>query len=127
MTKSELKKFRGVLDARRTELEKLLRNREGLAIETSPDELDRIQHATEREIAIGNLERDYNLLCDVRAALLRIDMHTFGICRDCEGEISPKRLAAVPWTPSCIACQEAADRASNDPGKVADLRLVDAA
>ncbi|MCC6394144.1 MAG: TraR/DksA C4-type zinc finger protein, partial [Bryobacterales bacterium] len=28
----------------------------------------------------------------------------------CEEEISPKRLAAVPWSPYCIRCQEMADR-----------------
>jgi DnaK suppressor protein len=127
MTKNELKKFRGVLDARQTELSKLTRNREGLAIDTSPDELDRIQHATEREIAIGNLERDSSLLRDVRAALRRMDMNAFGTCLECEDEISPKRLAAVPWTPFCIACQEAADRAGKVPGNAVELPLVNAA
>jgi DnaK suppressor protein len=124
MTKNELKKFRALLDARQTELEKLTRNREGLAIETSPDELDRIQHATEREIAVGNLERDSVLLRDVRAALRRIDTHMFGFCSNCEDEISPKRLRAAPWTPSCIVCQEATDRVSNHPGNVAEMAVA---
>jgi DnaK suppressor protein len=127
MTKNELRKFRGVLDAKRIELERVTRNREGLTIDSSPDELDRIQHATEREIAIGNLERDFNLLRDVRAALRRMDTNTFGICLDCENEISAKRLVAVPWTPSCIACQEAADRAREVPGEAAEMQLVNAA
>src|SRR5579864_226637 len=83
MTKNELRKFRGILDARQTELEKFTRNRDGLTIDTSPDELDRIQHATEREMAIGNLERDSNRLREVRAALRRIDTNAFGICLDC--------------------------------------------
>lgn len=127
MTKNELRKFRGVLEARQTELERFTRNREGLAIDTSPDELDRIQHAAEREMAIGNLERDSNRLREVRAALRRMDTNAFGICLDCEGEIGPKRLLAVPWTPLCIACQEAADRASSDPRIAAEMQLVDAA
>ena len=127
MTKNEMRKFRGILDARQTELERLTRNREGLAIDTSPDELDRIQHATEREMAIGNLERDSNRLREVREALRRMDTNAFGICLDCEEEIGSKRLAAVPWTPLCIACQEAADRASSDPGIESEMQLVDAA
>ena len=127
MTKNELRKFRAILEDRRSELERFTRNREGLAIDTSPDELDRIQHATEREMAIGNLERDSNRLREVRAALRRMDTNAFGICLDCEEEIGPKRLAAVPWTPLCIACQEAADRAGSDPGIAADMQLVDAA
>lgn len=127
MTKNELRKFRGILDARQTELERFTRNREGLAIDTSPDELDRIQHATEREMAIGNLERDSNRLREVRAALRRIDTNAFGVCLDCEAEIGAKRLAAIPWSPLCIACQEAADRASKDPGNIAEMQLADAA
>jgi DnaK suppressor protein len=127
MTQNELKKFRAVLDARQAELERLTRSREGLAIETSPDELDRIQNATEREIAVGNLEREFVLLRAVRAALRRLDTGMFGICLDCADDISPKRLAAVPWTSSCIACQQAADDASEDPENVADMELVHAA
>ncbi len=110
MTKTELNTFRRALEIRQAELASGNRDRESLAIATSPDELDRIQNATEREITIGGLERNYNGLRDVKAALCRVDMDTFGICLDCDQEISLKRLTAVPWTPSCIACQEAADQ-----------------
>ena len=50
------------------------------------------------------------MLRNVRGALERIDDGTLGVCVRCEGEISPRRLAAVPWTPYCIECQEWADR-----------------
>jgi DnaK suppressor protein len=46
----------------------------------------------------------------VRSALRRIEEGSFGICLHCEEEISPKRVAAVPWTSLCIQCQEQADR-----------------
>jgi len=69
-----------------------------------------VQHAAERELAIRNLDRESNLLRNVRAALRRIDEGSFGVCLHCEEDISPKRLAAVPWTPFCIGCQEIADR-----------------
>ncbi len=42
MTNTELKKFRSVLAARQMDLENAIGNREVLAIDTSPDELDRI-------------------------------------------------------------------------------------
>ena len=45
-----------------------------------------------------------------RYTLLRRRNGSFGICIECESEISAKRLAAVPWAPRCIQCQEAADR-----------------
>jgi DnaK suppressor protein len=110
MTKTELIAFRSVLESRQTDLRSGSRDREALAIETSPDELDRIQNASERDMAIGNLERDSRRLREVRGALRRIEAHTFGMCIHCEENISPKRLAAVPWTSFCIACQEASDR-----------------
>ena len=47
----------------------------------------------------------------VGLALRRFESDGFGICLKCEEDISPKRINAVPWTPYCIACQEAADRA----------------
>jgi DnaK suppressor protein len=127
MTSSELKKFRGILQARQTELEKVIRDREGLAIETSADELDRTQYATEREIKVGNLERDSALLRDVRVALCRVETGMFGSCLSCEDEISPKRLAAVPWTSCCLTCQEAPDQDSKNPGDAAGMGLLHAA
>jgi len=115
MTKNEVNRFRSILLARQAELESAIRDREALAIDTSPDELDRIQHTTEREMAIDNLQRQSDRLRDVQAALRRIDGGTFGICLDCEEGISLKRIAAVPWTASCIVCQEATDRNSRQP------------
>jgi hypothetical protein len=52
MTKSELNKFRNILEAKQAELVAFVRNREGIAIEKSPDALDEVQHAAERELAI---------------------------------------------------------------------------
>jgi len=120
-------KYKGILEARQAELVGVLRNRDGITIEKSPDALDEVQNAAERELAIRNLDRESNLLRNVRGALRRIDDDTFGICMHCEEEISPKRLAAVPWTAFCIGCQEAADRAQHDGGESQDELLVNAA
>jgi RNA polymerase-binding transcription factor len=110
MTPQELSNFRSVLETRQTELEGLLRDREVIAVNASADMLDQIQHAQERDMAMGNLERGSARLSEVRHALHRIELGNFGICVDCEEEISMKRLAAVPWTTSCLTCQEATDR-----------------
>lgn len=110
MTKTEVNKYREILEARQAELAQVLRNRDGITIEKSPDALDEVQNAAERELAIRNLDRESQMLRNVRAALHRIADGTFGTCIHCEEDISPKRLNAVPWTPLCIQCQEAADR-----------------
>ena len=73
MTKTELNKYRNILEAKQAELEQVIRNREAITIEKSPDALDEVQHAAERELAIRNLDRESGLLRNVRAALRRID------------------------------------------------------
>ena len=110
MTKNETNKYKAILENKRMELESVLRNREAIAIEKSPDALDEVQHAAERELAIRNLDRESSLLRNVRGALKRIETEAYGVCLHCEEDISPKRLAAVPWSPYCIRYQEMADR-----------------
>jgi len=127
MTKTELNKFKEVLENKQAELAQVLRNREGIAIEKSPDALDEVQNAAERELAIRNLDRESNLLRNVRAALARIDEGTFGVCVHCEEDISIKRLHAVPWAPYCIQCQEIADRNQEEGNESLDDLLVNAA
>src|ERR1700676_1252883 len=127
MTKTELNLFRRALENRQAELGNGSRNREALAIETSPDELDRIQHANDRDYAMSNLERNSNRLREVQTALRRIDAGAFGICVGCEESINPRRLAAIPWASFCIVCQEAADREQTTPRAEIDTTLVMAA
>lgn len=109
MTKTELNKYKALLEARQAELAGGLRNREGIAIEKTADALDEVQLAGERELAIRNLDRESNMLRNVRLALARMADGSYGTCLHCEEDISPKRLNAVPWTAYCIKCQEAAD------------------
>ena len=109
MTKSEINKFRSTLVAKQTELAPSLRKRDGIAIEKTPDALDEVQLATERELMTRNLERESMMLREVRAALDRIQEGSYGMCLNCDEEIGLRRLNAVPWTPLCIACQERDD------------------
>jgi len=127
MTKTELNKFKNTLETKQGELIHFVSNREGIAIEKSPDALDEVQHAAERELAIRNLDRESNLLRNVRGALRRIGDGSFGTCMHCEEDISAKRLAAVPWTAYCIQCQELADRNQANGEEQFDDLLVSAA
>jgi DnaK suppressor protein len=101
MTDKELEAFRTIFKNRQAELEDRNRSRGTLAIEASPDELDRIQHSQEREFAIGNLDRN-STLREFRDALSRLAARKFGICVDCEETINPKRLAAIPGHPHAL-------------------------
>jgi DnaK suppressor protein len=127
MTKTELNKYKQLLETKQTELAGGLRNREGIAIEKTADALDEVQLAGERELAIRNLDRESNLLRNVRSALGRMADGSYGVCLHCEEDISPKRLNAVPWTAYCIKCQEAADRHEFETVEAYDSLLADAA
>src|ERR1700759_1495426 len=110
MTQPELNKYKAMLEAKMADLSVGLRNREDIAIEKTPDAIDEVQLAGERELAIRNLDRESNLLRNVKGALARVADGSYGVCMHCEEDIKPKRLEAVPWTKYCIKCQEAADR-----------------
>jgi len=121
MTKGDLEKFRKTLETKQSELTGSLRNRDEIVIEKAPDALDEVQLAGERELAIRNLDRDSNMLRQIRRALARIEDGSYGICLHCDEEISPKRIAAVPWAAFCIKCQEQVDRHEIEVDDNADL------
>ena len=127
MSKSELNRFQAILTARIAELEHLVSHRDGITVERSADHLDEIQGASQRALAVSNLDRDFSQLRNARAALRRIREGSFGTCQQCEEEIHAKRLAAVPWASFCISCQEAHDRRAGEPGTPAREFLVEAA
>ena len=104
MTTKELANFRSVLEARQTELEALLRNREVIAVNLSSDVLDQIQHAQ------GSAR--WRLATSRRASAhfrVKCEPHSNGyrardvrdLCGVCEEEVSLKRLAALPWATQC--------------------------
>jgi DnaK suppressor protein len=126
MALTEIGGVQAILERKRAELVRMLRERIGIAIEESADQMDEIQYASERDLTIGNVDRASTLLRDVKAALRRIHDGSFGTCSECEWAISPKRLAAVPWVPRCIQCQSAADRDGRHGTDVSET-LVNAA
>ena len=48
-------------------------------------------------------------LDQVRDAQARIADGTYGVCQQCNGEISAGRLQLLPETPVCLGCQEIAE------------------
>ncbi len=119
--KTEPTKMGGVkeiLERKEAELVRILRTTEGIDIERFADQMDEIQYASERDLAIRSVDRESTMLRDVRAALGRIRDGSFGACIECDWAISPKRLAAVPWASRCIRCQDAADQGGQERTRV---------
>jgi hypothetical protein len=46
---------------------------------------------------------------EIRSAIERTDGGSYGICLECEENVAPKRLLAIPWAELCISCQQRAD------------------
>jgi DnaK suppressor protein len=124
---TEVSRFQNILEHKVMELSLALRKLDGIAIEKSADEMDQIQNASERDLAMRHVDRDSALLRDVKAALRRISDGSFGTCIECESPISPRRLAAVPWALRCIQCQEIVDRDGPERAGTSNERLVNAA
>jgi DnaK suppressor protein len=127
MTKTELAAFAEVLQTKQAELARLRMGLDGIAIERSADALEEAQYKYARELAIASLNRDSAVRRAVERALIRMHDGTFGACMHCGNDISPRRLEAVPWTPFCIRCQEAADLGSERVLKSIEEPFFDAA
>jgi len=110
MTQLETQRLTNLLRARQAELNGSVRNRDEIVIEKASDSIDEVQLMEEREFAIRNLDRESAMLRQIRRALDRVADGTYGVCLHCEEDISPKRMAAVPWAGYCIKCQEQIDR-----------------
>jgi DnaK suppressor protein len=110
MTDADIGRLRYLLRTKQTSLEELLAQRDGIEVQRTADPSDEAQSALDRELTICALDRKSRLLTAIRVALQRIDEGTYGLCLACEGDISIKRLSAIPWATFCIRCQEEIDQ-----------------
>jgi DnaK suppressor protein len=127
MTRTDLAFLRDLLRAKQAELSVKSHALQGIAIERSADVLDEMQYKSDRELAIVGLNRESAIRRSIELALTRIHDDSFGACVHCGNEISRRRLEAVPWTPFCIRCQEAADRGDETVIDTTDRTFLDAA
>ena len=70
-----------------------------------PDPADRATLESDRNFELRIRDRERKLIGKIKDAIERIDNKTFGICEDCEEEISQKRLKARPVTTLCVSCK----------------------
>ncbi|MFM2421436.1 MAG: conjugal transfer protein TraR [Pseudomonadota bacterium] len=118
--KSDLKKFRKILEEKRDALVKAAREslEEDMTLDTNdlPDEMDLASSEYLQSFTFRLRGRERFFLDKIDQALKRIDDGTFGICESCEEPISVKRLEARPETTLCIRCKEDQERAERDFG-----------
>ncbi len=72
-----------------------------------PDEETRLRQ--DLDLAVSVINTDWETAKAVEQAMGLLEIGEYGICRECEEPISPKRLAAIPWTTLCVSCKESQD------------------
>ena len=74
------------------------------------ESLDRVSALAEQSMRLRIRNRESRLIKKLKQALERIENKTYGICEECEEDISTKRLEARPVTSKCIECKELEER-----------------
>lgn len=109
MNGKQLNYFKEKLLRKQLSLTDMVQKTEGYGREKDQNTQDMGDMAVEsytKEFMFGKSSGDRRVLQLIREALDRIEDGSFGICANCEGEIQPKRLEAVPWTRLCLKCQD---------------------
>jgi DnaK suppressor protein len=108
-----LKYFKERLLQKQRSLTDMVRRTEGYGREKDANAQDAADMAVEsytKDFLFGKSSEDRRILQLVKEALGRIEDKSFGVCMNCENEIHPKRLEAVPWTRFCLQCQHLQER-----------------
>lgn len=111
MSKLNIAEIKDKLIAERELLVKKLAGND-LSVDDSetPDPVDLAVRNYSKNVMLAVSENESRQLALIDQALMRIEDDEYGICQNCEKEINPKRLAAVPSARFCIECQELQER-----------------
>jgi DnaK suppressor protein len=75
------------------------------------DEVDHSDAAMQEEMDFALIQMKAETLARVDEALARLDAGSYGRCFECGGEISEKRLRALPFAGRCTTCEERREQA----------------
>ena len=118
MNKTQLKKFKGLLQEKRDEIVKKAKQtlEEDMALDANdlPDEMDLASSEYLQSFTFRLRGREKVFLDKIDKALRKIEDGSFGTCEECGEEISVKRLEARPETTLCIRCKEDQERMERD-------------
>jgi len=107
MRASDLTRYKGILESKRTEILDLPdRSTEVDEAMRTGDWVDHSSQENDLHVNLALKQTDTKLLRAIEEALQRVEAGTYGICMDCEEPIANGRLDAVPWTRVCIDCKQ---------------------
>lgn len=106
MSKLNLKDIKEkLLSERDLLIEKLKGNDLSVDDSETPDPVDLAVRNYSKNVMLAVSENESKQLTLIDEALIRIEDDEYGTCQNCEKDINPKRLAAIPWARYCIDCQ----------------------
>ncbi len=107
MRSSNVTKYRNILEKKKSELlaSTPARTPASEPGSKSGDWIDQSSQESDLHVRLALKQTDSKLLRAIEEAIHRIENGTYGICLECENEIAPARLEAVPWTRVCIDCK----------------------
>lgn len=76
----------------------------------SPDEVEFATRSAEQDLTARTANLRSTMLREIDGALERVAGGKYGVCECCGEDISPARLAAIPWARYCVQCQESLSR-----------------
>ena len=95
-----------LIDERELLIEKLKGNDLSVDASETPDPVDLAVRNYSKNVMLAVSENESRQLLLINEALTRIADDEYGVCQNCEQDINPKRLNAVPWARYCLSCQE---------------------
>jgi DnaK suppressor protein len=107
MSKLNLKDIKEkLLNERELLIQKLKGNDLSIDDSETPDPVDLAVRNYSKNVQLAVSENESRQLTLIDEALMRIEDDEYGTCQNCEKDINPKRLAAMPWAGYCLDCQE---------------------
>jgi DnaK suppressor protein len=111
MTDTAMRKagLRQILSRHRKEMQDEVQSRIRDGRDRSTDVRDDIEHSDadiQGAIEFALLQLRAETLTRIEQALVRLDAGQYGSCFECSGEISERRLRALPFAARCQACEE---------------------
>ena len=107
MSELNLDEIKGRLIAEReTLLNKLKESDLSVDDAETPDPVDLAVRNYSKNVMLAVSENESRQLILINEALERLEDEEYGLCQNCEKEINPKRLDAIPWARYCLNCQE---------------------
>ncbi len=119
MNKKEKEEFRKKLaDKKEAIIQKLsgfINESKEMESNVAQDLVDKAETSYTKEFLLSLSDAERSQLLMIDEALRRLSRDDFGICQQCGQEVGRKRLAAIPWAPLCIDCQEKNEEEQRSP------------